>query len=45
MYQVKNAFQRRVISVRPDSTTEEAIEVLLENELSGAPAIDDGGRI
>jgi CBS domain-containing protein len=45
MYQVKNAFQQRVISVRPDSTIEDAIQVLLENEVSGAPVIDDSGRL
>lgn len=44
MYQ-KRISTARHLGSRPDSTTEEAIEVLLENDLSGAPAIDDGGRI
>src|SRR4051812_41899289 len=45
MYQVKDAMNRRVISIRPEATVEEAIHLLLEHEISGAPVIDVNGRL
>jgi CBS domain-containing protein len=45
MYQVKNAMQSRVISISPDASVEVAIELLLENNISGAPVIDAQGRL
>jgi CBS domain-containing protein len=45
MYQVKNAMHSKVVCARPEATVEEAIELLLENHISGAPVIDDGGQL
>jgi CBS domain-containing protein len=45
MYQVKDAMTRRVISINPKATLEEAIRLLLKHNISGAPVIDDNGRL
>jgi len=45
MYQVKNAMNRFVISIRPDATLAEAIHLLLDHDISGAPVIDSKGRL
>jgi CBS domain-containing protein len=45
MYQVKDAMSKTVVSIRPDATVERAIETLLEHEVSGAPVMDDRGRL
>jgi predicted transcriptional regulator len=45
MYQVKNAMHCEVVSVRPDATVEEAIELLLNHNISGAPVIDHTGKL
>ena len=45
MYQVKNAMHSKVVCARPEATVEEAIELLLDNNISGAPVIDDAGRL
>jgi CBS domain-containing protein len=45
MYQAKDTMRTRVISVRPEATIEEAIRTLLESNASGAPVIDDAGRL
>jgi CBS domain-containing protein len=45
MYQVKDAMNRRVISIGPDATVEEAIHLLLEHNISGAPVVDGDGRL
>src|SRR5436190_12093372 len=45
MYQVKEAMSRMVISIPPDATVEMAIRILLEYQVSGAPVIDDDGRL
>jgi CBS domain-containing protein len=45
MYQVKNAMHSEVVSIRPEATVEEAIELLLNHSISGAPVIDDAGRL
>lgn len=33
------------ITVRPDTTLEEAAEVLLANKISGCPVVDEGGQV
>src|SRR4051812_4496483 len=45
MYKVKNAMNRKVISISPDATVEEAIHLLLDHSISGAPVIDDEGEL
>jgi CBS domain-containing protein len=45
MYQVKDAMTRRVISIRPEATVEEAIRLLLKHNISGAPVIDESGAL
>lgn len=45
MYQVKDTMRTRVVSVRPDATVEEAIRTLLAHDVSGAPVLDDEGRL
>lgn len=45
MYQVKNAMHSKVVCVRPEATVEEAIELLLDNNISGAPVIDHGDQL
>ncbi len=45
MYQVKNAMHHDVVSIRPDATVEEAIELLLEQGISGAPVLDAAGKL
>ena len=45
MYQVKDAMTRRVISIRPEATVDEAIRLLLKHNISGAPVIDARGRL
>ena len=43
MYQVKDAMNSQVVSVRPETTVEEAIQLFLKHSISGAPVIDDRG--
>jgi CBS domain-containing protein len=43
MYQVKDAMSQKVVAIRPDATVEVAIQVLLEQNVSGAPVIDHEG--
>jgi len=45
MYQVKDAMTRRVLSIHPQATLEEAIRLLLKHNISGVPVIDDNGRL
>lgn len=45
MYQVKDAMKGRVVSIRPEATVEEAIHLLLERNISGAPVIDQRGQL
>ena len=45
MYQVKDAMNRNVISICPEATVEEAIHLLLDHSISGAPVIDDEGEL
>jgi CBS domain-containing protein len=45
MYQVKDAMSHKVVSIRPEATVDAAIRVLLDNGVSGAPVIDDSGKL
>src|SRR5262245_10571290 len=45
MYQVKDAMISGVISVRPEWTVEEVIHLLIKHRISGAPVIDERGRL
>ncbi|ERP92481.1 hypothetical protein Q670_09900 [Alcanivorax sp. P2S70] len=43
--QVADYMSRRVITVSPKQTVHEAIAILLENRISGAPVVDDKGAL
>jgi CBS domain-containing protein len=45
MYQVKDAMSREVITVTPETTVEAAIHLFLERNISGAPVVDQNGRL
>jgi CBS domain-containing protein len=45
MYQVKNAMHREVVSIHPEASVEEAIDLLLEHNISGAPVLDKLGQL
>src|SRR5258705_13244637 len=45
MYQVKDAMSRGVVSLRPQATIEEAIALFLKQKMSGAPVLDEQGRM
>jgi len=45
MYQVKNAMSCNVVSIRPEATLAEAIHLLLDHDITGAPVIDEKGRL
>ncbi len=40
----RNIMRKNVISVRDDMTTQECARFLLENEISGAPVVDQRGK-
>jgi acetoin utilization protein AcuB len=42
---VKNIMSKNPISIPPDLTIEETAEVLLNNKISGAPVVDDAGKV
>jgi acetoin utilization protein AcuB len=42
---VKSIMSKNPISVPPDLTVEETAEVLLNNKISGAPVVDDSGKV
>src|SRR5947207_12675871 len=43
MYHVKNIMCDRPIAVRPETTIDEAIELLLDHRISGLPVVDGQG--
>jgi CBS domain-containing protein len=45
MYQVKDAMNCQVVSIRPQATIDEAIGLFLKHDISGAPVIDEKGRL
>jgi acetoin utilization protein AcuB len=42
---VKNIMSKNPIAVSPDLTVEETAELLLNNKISGAPVVDDQGKV
>lgn len=42
---VKSIMTKNPITVSPDLTVEETAEILLENKISGAPVVDDKGKV
>lgn len=45
MYQVKDAMNREIVSIRPEATVEDAIHLLLDHDISGAPVLDERGKL
>lgn len=45
MRQAKHVMVRNVVTVTPDATVNETIELLLEHRISGMPVIDDAMRL
>lgn len=45
MYRASDAMNREVVCLRPEATVEEAIRILLEREISGAPVVDGEGQL
>jgi len=45
MYQVKDAMSTEVVSLRPETTIDAAIRILLQHNVSGAPVVDEDGRL
>ena len=45
MQTARNLMQRQVIAVSPQTSAQEAIDLLLENNVSGLPVVDSAGRI
>ena len=41
MYQARDVMTRRVVTMTPEMTVDEAISTLLEHRISGAPVVDD----
>jgi len=45
MHTAQDLMQRQVIAVLPQTPTEEAIDLLIKNDVSGLPVVDRAGRI
>jgi CBS domain-containing protein len=45
MYKAKDVMCKEVVSISSDSTVEQAIRILLDNNISGAPVVDDNGNL
>lgn len=45
MHVARDLMRRRVISVSPETPVETAIDLLVENELSGLPVVDSDGHV
>lgn len=45
MYQVKDAMSQRILSISPEATVHEAIELLLDRDVSGVPVVDQAGEL
>jgi CBS domain-containing protein len=45
MYQVKDAMTLKVATVGPDVSVEQAIQILLDKQVSGAPVVDNDGNL
>lgn len=45
MYQAADVMSKKVITVSPSATVEDAIRTLIDNGISGAPVVDAGGEL
>ena len=45
MHQVKDIMTERPVGVRPETTIDEAIELLLEHQVGGLPVVDERGKL
>jgi CBS domain-containing protein len=45
MYQVKNAMSTEIVSLRPETTVDAAIRILLQHNVTGAPVIDHDNKL
>ena len=45
MKTIRDVMQAEPISVRPGDSLHRALELLVENEISGLPVVDDAGRL
>jgi CBS domain-containing protein len=45
MYQAKDAMTTDMVTVSPDSTIEEAMRLLIDERISGAPVVDQHGKL
>jgi CBS domain-containing protein len=43
MFQAQDAMTEKVIMASPDATIDQAIQLLLDHQISGAPVVDDNG--
>ncbi|MBI3466383.1 MAG: CBS domain-containing protein [Planctomycetes bacterium] len=45
MYQAKDAMTTDVVTISPDATIEEAMRLLINQRISGAPVVDRNGKL
>jgi CBS domain-containing protein len=45
MYQVKDIMTDQVVTVQPETTIDNAISLILDNQVSGLPVVDAAGRL
>lgn len=45
MYQAKDAMTTDMVTVSPDSTIEDAMRLLIDERISGAPVVDQHGKL
>jgi CBS domain-containing protein len=45
VYQAKDVMNEALVSVSPDTTIDEAIHILLDKKISGAPVLDQQGAL
>lgn len=43
--EAREVMNRNVVTVSPDATLAEAVEIMIEKKVSGMPVVDAGGRI
>src|SRR5262245_23560323 len=45
MFKAKDAMRTQVVTLSPDATIEQAIQVLVGRGISGAPVVDEAGQL
>jgi CBS domain-containing protein len=45
MYQVKDAMSHRILTISPEATVHDAIELLLDRDVSGVPVVSGKGEL